>query len=76
MMINHGCLMQNQEMLRQAFGHTPDLIGVGWLPLFHDMGLIGNVIQPIYMGAFCVLMSPVNFVQKPSIISGKSPKAA
>ena len=64
-MITHGCLMQNQEMLKQAFGHTKDLVGVGWLPLFHDMGLIGNVIQPIYLGAFCVMMSPVSFVQKP-----------
>ena len=64
-MITHGCLMQNQEVLRQAFGHTQDLVGVGWLPLFHDMGLIGNVIQPIYMGGYCVMMSPVSFVQKP-----------
>ena len=64
-MITHGCLMQNQAMLKQAFGHTKDLVGVGWLPLFHDMGLIGNVIQPIYVGAYCVMMSPVSFVQKP-----------
>ena len=64
-MITHGCLMQNQEMLKQAFGHTSDLVGVGWLPLFHDMGLIGNVIQPIYMGGYCVMISPVSFVQKP-----------
>ena len=64
-MITHGCLIQNQEMLKQAFGHTEDLVGVGWLPLFHDMGLIGNVIQPIYMGGCCVMMSPVSFVQKP-----------
>lgn len=64
-MITHGCLMQNQEMLMQAFGHTSDLVGVGWLPLFHDMGLIGNVIQPIYVGGYCVMMSPVSFVQKP-----------
>ncbi len=64
-MITHECLMQNQEMLKQAFGHTQDLVGVGWLPLFHDMGLIGNVIQPIYMGAFCVMISPISFVQKP-----------
>ena len=64
-MITHGCLMQNQKMLKQAFGHTEDLVGVGWLPLFHDMGLIGNVIQPIYMGGYCVMMSPVSFVQKP-----------
>ena len=64
-MITHGCLMQNQEMLRSAFGHTPDLVGVGWLPLFHDMGLIGNVIQPVYVGGCCVMMSPISFVQKP-----------
>jgi acyl-CoA synthetase (AMP-forming)/AMP-acid ligase II len=64
-MITHGCLMQNQEMLKLAFGHTSDLVGVGWLPLFHDMGLIGNVIQPIYVGGYCVMMSPVSFVQKP-----------
>lgn len=64
-MITHGCLMHNQQMLQQAFGHTKDLVGVGWLPLFHDMGLIGNVIQPIYMGRYCVMMSPVSFIQKP-----------
>ena len=63
--ITHGCLMQNQQMLRSAFGHTQDLVGVGWLPLFHDMGLIGNVIQPIYVGGCCVMMSPISFVQKP-----------
>ena len=64
-MITHGCLMQNQEMLRCAFGHKQDLVGVGWLPLFHDMGLIGNVIQPVYVGGCCVMMSPISFVQKP-----------
>lgn len=64
-MVTHGSLMQNQEMLRLAFGHSSDLVGVGWLPLFHDMGLIGNVIQPIYVGGSCVMMSPISFVQKP-----------
>lgn len=64
-MITHGCLMQNQEMLRLSFRHSKDSIGVGWLPLFHDMGLIGNVIQAVYLGASCVMMSPVSFVQKP-----------
>jgi acyl-CoA synthetase (AMP-forming)/AMP-acid ligase II len=40
-------------------------IVVGWLPVFHDMGLIGNVLQPLYLGVPCVLMSPVDFLQKP-----------
>lgn len=64
-MISHRCLLQNQEMLRLAFGHDAESVGVGWLPLFHDMGLIGNVIQTVYLGACCVMMSPVSFVQKP-----------
>ena len=63
--IAHRCLLQNQEMLRLAFGHDENSVGVGWLPLFHDMGLIGNVIQTVYLGACCVMMSPVSFVQKP-----------
>lgn len=64
-MITHHCLLQNQEMLRLAFGHDHNSVGVGWLPLFHDMGLIGNVLQPIYLGICCVLLSPIAFVQKP-----------
>ena len=63
--ITHKCLLQNQEMLRLAFGHTQESTGVSWLPLFHDMGLIGHVIQPVYIGTSCVMMSPVSFVQKP-----------
>ncbi len=64
-MITHDCLLQNQEMLKLSFGHSEQSTGVGWLPLFHDMGLIGNVIQAVYLGTSCVLMSPVSFVQKP-----------
>lgn len=64
-MVSHGCILHNQETLRLAFGHSKRSLGVGWLPLFHDMGLIGNVIQAVYLGASCVLMSPVTFIQKP-----------
>jgi acyl-CoA synthetase (AMP-forming)/AMP-acid ligase II len=64
-MVSHGCILHNQETLRLAFGHSERSLGVGWLPLFHDMGLIGNVIQAVYLGASCVLMSPVTFIQKP-----------
>jgi acyl-CoA synthetase (AMP-forming)/AMP-acid ligase II len=64
-MITHGCILHNQQLLQQAFGHTDQSIGVGWLPLFHDMGLIGNVLQAIYLGTSCVLMSPIAFIQKP-----------
>ena len=63
--ISHGNLLHNERTIEKAFGHTPDTIVVGWLPLFHDMGLIGNVLQPMYLGRTCILMSPADFLQKP-----------
>jgi acyl-CoA synthetase (AMP-forming)/AMP-acid ligase II/3-oxoacyl-(acyl-carrier-protein) synthase/acyl carrier protein len=64
-MVSHGNILYNERMIQTAFGHTEKTIVVGWLPLFHDMGLIGNVLQPLYLGTPCVLMSPVDFLQKP-----------
>lgn len=64
-MVTHGCLWENQKMLQAAFQHTEASVGVGWLPLFHDMGLIGNILYSLYAGSLCVLMSPIAFVQKP-----------
>lgn len=64
-MINHGNILHNERLIKIAFGNTADTVGVGWLPLFHDMGLIGNVIQPVYLGRTCILFSPVDFIRKP-----------
>jgi len=64
-MVSHGNLMANERMMQVALGQDRDSTWVGWLPMFHDMGLIGNVIQPLYVGAACVLMSPMAFVQEP-----------
>ncbi|HEX8150919.1 MAG TPA: amino acid adenylation domain-containing protein, partial [Pyrinomonadaceae bacterium] len=64
-MVSHGNLLHNQRIIRAACGHTERSTFVGWLPLYHDMGLIGNVLQPLFIGARCVLMSPVSFLQKP-----------
>ncbi len=64
-MVTHGNIIHNQQLIEQAFGHSEKSVVVGWLPLFHDMGLIGNVMQPIYLGIPCILMPPVAFLQKP-----------
>ncbi|MDJ0845879.1 fatty acyl-AMP ligase [Crocosphaera sp.] len=64
-MVTHGNLLHNEQMIEQAFSHTHKSSVVGWLPLFHDMGLIGNILQPLYLGIPCTLMSPVDFLQKP-----------
>ena len=56
--LSHGNLMANQRLIQSGFGHAVDVIrghdgdfGVSWLPLFHDMGLVGHVLQPLYIGA-------------------------
>lgn len=64
-MVSHGNLLHNEQAIKLAYQHTEKTIFVGWLPLFHDMGLIGNVLQPLYLGIPCFLMSPVAFLQKP-----------
>jgi len=64
-MVTHGNLLHNEETIRQAYSQTAESVIVGWLPLYHDMGLIGNVMQPLYLGARCVLMSPIAFLQSP-----------
>jgi acyl-CoA synthetase (AMP-forming)/AMP-acid ligase II len=64
-MVSHGNLLHNEQMMQQAVQHTEKTIVVGWLPLFHDMGLIGNVLQPLYLGIPCILISPVAFLQRP-----------
>jgi acyl-CoA synthetase (AMP-forming)/AMP-acid ligase II len=64
-MLSHDNLIANNIMLRDTFGHDENSRGVSWLPLFHDMGLIGHVLQPVYVGALSVLMSPLSFLKRP-----------
>lgn len=63
--VTQGNLVANEAMIQQAFGTDETTTCVGWLPLYHDMGLIGNVIQPIYAGFSCHLMAPTTFLRRP-----------
>ncbi|MDY6805632.1 MAG: fatty acyl-AMP ligase [Cyanobacteriota bacterium] len=63
--IAHGNLLHNLESIYQYFQHGPESKVVSWLPLYHDMGLIGGVLQPLYGGFPATLMSPLMFLQKP-----------
>jgi acyl-CoA synthetase (AMP-forming)/AMP-acid ligase II len=63
--VSHGNLLNNQLKIQKGFGNTEKTKGLGWLPLFHDMGLIGHVIQPLYLGIPSFLMPPAAFLQKP-----------
>src|SRR5262249_21594529 len=64
-MLSHRNLLHNERIIQMAFEHTERSIVAGWLPLYHDMGLIGIVLQPLYVGVPCILMSPEAFLQKP-----------
>jgi 8-amino-7-oxononanoate synthase len=64
-MISHENLIANNELIRTGFGHNGGLVGVNWLPFYHDMGLIGTVLHPLFMGRPSVLMPPASFLQCP-----------
>ena len=63
--LNHANLVHNSALIAHAFEHTRSGTGVFWLPSYHDMGLIGGILQPLYVGRPNVLMSPMSFLQKP-----------
>ena len=64
-MLSHGNLLHNSELIHRAFNHTPQSQGVIWLPPYHDMGLIGGILQPLYGGFPVTLMSPASFLMRP-----------
>ena len=64
-MLNHGNLLHNLAMIHHGLGYTPDSHMVSWLPPYHDMGLIGGVLQPLYGGFPATLIPPVSFLQRP-----------
>ncbi|MEH2198511.1 amino acid adenylation domain-containing protein [Nostoc sp.] len=64
-MLSHGNLLHNAAVTYQLMGHSPESQFVSWLPAYHDMGLIGGILQPLYGGFPCVFMSPASFLQSP-----------
>ena len=52
-LVSHGNLMYNQTMMRESLKHDDDTVIVSWLPMYHDMGLIGNILAGVYNGAPC-----------------------
>ncbi|WP_437755425.1 amino acid adenylation domain-containing protein [Sorangium sp. So ce1389] len=64
-MLTHGNLLHNLAAIHRCFEHTSESRGVIWLPPYHDMGLIGGVLQPLCGGFPVVLMSPIDFLRRP-----------
>jgi len=64
-MVSHRNLLANSEYIDYGFEHDSQSISLSWLPHSHDMGLINGIIQPLYKGFRCYLMSPAAFIQSP-----------
>jgi len=64
-MITQLNILYNSEYIRQSFGLDDKSVGVNWLPIFHDMGLIGGILQAAYVGGINIGMPPMAFLKKP-----------
>ncbi len=64
-MVGHGNLISNTQFINQCFGVEAGATAVSWLPPYHDMGLVGGILQPLFIGASMILMPPVAFLQRP-----------
>ena len=63
--LSHANLIANIRGFGEAFAVNPDDVCVTWLPLYHDMGLIGTWLGPLYHGVPTVVMSPLAFLSRP-----------
>ena len=64
-MITHANLLHNLACAARTGQYDRDSIGVSWLPVIHDMGLIGGLLQPAFGGFPVWLMAPASFLQRP-----------
>jgi len=64
-MVTHRNVLDNEAKIHRTCAHTASTVSLGWLPFFHDMGLVGTVLQPIYVGFNCLLMPPASVLQQP-----------
>ncbi|WP_371525599.1 aminotransferase class I/II-fold pyridoxal phosphate-dependent enzyme [Streptomyces sp. NBC_01283] len=64
-MVGNGNLVRNLRSIHLRLGHDEESALVSWLPPYHDMGLIGGILTPLYSGIPAHLMSPLTFVQRP-----------
>ena len=66
-MLSHGNIVHNCFLISGAFEAGRDVVGMSWLPTYHDMGLVGGVLNPLYIGRPTILMSPMLFCSAPYV---------
>ncbi|MDG2223421.1 MAG: aminotransferase class I/II-fold pyridoxal phosphate-dependent enzyme [Rubripirellula sp.] len=65
-MLSHANLIANSKLILHAFEPQRTVCGMSWLPTYHDMGLVGGVLMPMFIGRVDVLTSPMTFLQRPA----------
>lgn len=65
-MLSHANTIHNCTMIVQSFEPDRTSVALSWLPTYHDMGLVGGVLMPLFIGRANVLMSPMSFLQRPA----------
>jgi amino acid adenylation domain-containing protein len=65
-LLTHANLLANSALTHRLFGTSTDTRAVSWLPMYHDMGLIGAILQTVYCGGSCLLLSPSAFAKQPA----------
>jgi 8-amino-7-oxononanoate synthase len=63
--VSHGNMVANEQLIERSFGFSAQSVVVSWLPMFHDMGLIGGILAPLFVGFPSVLMAPNVFLREP-----------
>jgi fatty-acyl-CoA synthase len=65
-LLSHANILANIRAIGQALAIRPDDVAVSWLPLYHDMGLIGSWLGALYFGIPIVILSPLAFLSRPA----------
>ena len=63
--VTHGSLMDNLKLITESFGVDRDTRSCSWLPLYHDMGLVGMLLTPLYLNSTVIMLSPTDFLRRP-----------
>ncbi|TRW90367.1 type I polyketide synthase [Candidatus Methylobacter oryzae] len=64
-MMSHGNLIHHLAQIRQAWAYDQDSVSVTWMPYFHDYGLVDGLLEPLFTGIPCYILSPLTFLKRP-----------
>ncbi|HMP91058.1 MAG TPA: aminotransferase class I/II-fold pyridoxal phosphate-dependent enzyme [Kiritimatiellia bacterium] len=66
-MLTHRCIMASQRSIANAAAHDESMVMASWLPIYHDMGLFGGLLQSLTVGGKTCFTSPTLFLQNPTL---------